>query len=256
MNNKNIGIVVLATNAYFVLGVRLIKRFMQYYKGDYNITFYFFSDTDPKDYLPDNIDVEFFYTTNNSWADGTNLKFTSILSIGDRLKSDWLFYFDADTNVNNDFTEEWFLGDSVAGQHYGDQSWMLEKKVYDRNPLSKAYVPEDTTLPQMYFYGAFWGFLSQTAIEFCKIMLSWQLEDKKIPYEPDVNDESYSNKYFHYNPPTKVVLSKDFPFAISDKGGIGETRRMDLDVKNIKNELLKLKDKNINIQSNFLYEVI
>ena len=56
---SNIGIVIIATNAYFVLGVRFIKKFMHHYKGDNSITFYFFSDTDPKPYLPDNIDVEF-----------------------------------------------------------------------------------------------------------------------------------------------------------------------------------------------------
>jgi len=117
----NIGIVVLATNAYFVLGIRFIKRFMNFYKGDKNITFYFFSDNNPKNYIPDNIDVEYFHVTNNNWVDGTNLKFTSILSIKDKLKSDYLFYFDADTNVNKDFIEDWFIGDLVGGQHYGDE---------------------------------------------------------------------------------------------------------------------------------------
>ena len=38
---NKIGIVILATNAYFVLGVRFIKKFMHHYKGDSKITFYF-----------------------------------------------------------------------------------------------------------------------------------------------------------------------------------------------------------------------
>jgi hypothetical protein len=246
----NIGIVVLATNAYFVLGVRFIKRFMNYYKGDKSITFYFFSDNNPKDYIPNNIDVEYFHVINNNWVDGTNLKFTSILSINDRLKSDYLFYFDADTNVNSDFTEDWFLGDLVGGQHYADQSWMKEVKGFDRNPQSKAYVPLDTKLLQMYYYGAFFGGTSQNMINFCEIMRFYQLEDKKIPYEPGVNDESYINCYFHFNPPTKVVLCTEFAFAISDKGGIGETRNVNLDVNNIKKLLLINKDNLINIQNN------
>ena len=248
----NIGIVVLATNAYFVLGIRFIKRFMNFYKGDKNITFYFFSDNNPKDYIPDDIDVEYFYASNSNWVDGTNLKFTSILSIKNKLKSDYLFYFDADTNVNTDFTEEWFVGDLVGGQHYADQDWMKNEKGFDRNPLSKAYVPLDTKLPQMYYYGAFFGGNSENMIKFCNIMLFYQLEDKKIPYEPGVNDESYINGYFHFNPPTKVVSCKDFAFAISDKGGIGETRYTDLDVNDIKNELLIHKNNSINIQNNKL----
>jgi hypothetical protein len=242
-----IGIVILATNAYFVLGVRLMKRFMQFYKGDKHITFYFFSDVDPKDYLSDSIDCVYAYASNSNWVDGTNLKFTSILKL-ENCDADFIFYFDADTNIDKDFTEEWFLGDSVAGQHYADQSWMKEKKGYDRNPRSKAYVPYDTTLPQMYFYGAFWGGTKEWTMNFCKIMLEWQKEDKKWGYEPGVNDESYSNCYFHFNPPSKVVLCKDFKFLISDKGGIGETRKMGLDVSLIRQQLRENKNKNINIQ--------
>lgn len=245
--NKNIGIVVLCTNAYFVLGIRFVKRFMQYYKGCSDVTFYLFTDTDPKDYLPEGIDYEYHHTTNNSWVDGTNLKFVSILKLQE-CKSDYLFYFDADTNVNHDFTEEWFLGEMVGGQHYGDQGWMKEVKAFDRNPQSKSYVPLDTNLPQMYYYGAFFGGSKRNMILFCETMRYWQLEDKKIPYEPGVNDESYINCFFHYNPPQKVVMCQDFAFAISDKGGIGETRYTDLNVDKIRNGLFGNKNNNINIQ--------
>lgn len=243
----NIGIVILATNAYFVLGIRFMKRFMHFYKGNKTITFYFFSDTDPKDYLPDNIDCKYSFAKNDNWTDGTNLKFVSILSLTD-CKSDYLFYFDADTNVDKDFTEEWFLGDMVGGQHYADQDWMKDKKGFDRNPISKAYVPYDTTLPQTYFYGAFFGGTKDNMISFCKVMREWQLEDKKIPYEPGVNDESYINCYFHFHRP-KVILCTDFAFNISDKGGLGETRRMDLDISDIKYDLISLKDTLFNIQN-------
>jgi len=247
---RNIGIVLLATNAYFVLGVRFIKRFMHFYKGNDHITFYFFSNINPKDYLPDDIDVEYFFASNENWVDGTNLKFVSALSIGDKLKSDYLFYFDADTNVDNNFTEEWFIGDLVGGQHYGDQDWMKENKAFDRNPLSKAYVPVDTELHQMYFYGAFFGGTSENMINFCKTMRYYQLEDKKIPYEPGVNDESYINREFHFNPPTKIVLCTKFAFAISDKGGIGETRYPHLNIEELKRDLLENKNNFLNIQNN------
>lgn len=241
-----IGIVILATNAYFVLGVRFIKKFMQHYKGGHQVTFYFFSDTDPEDYLPDNIQYEYYPTRNTSWVDGTNLKFTSVMKLED-CDADYLFYFDADTNIDKDFTEEWFLGDSVGGQHYGDQSWMKEVKNFDRNSMSKAYVPYDTKLPQMYYYGAFFGGTKDWMLNFCKLMKEWQMEDKKINYEPGVNDESYINCYFHYTPPSKVVATQDFKFLISDKGGLRETRNTGLDVEDIRNKLLIWKDDNIDI---------
>lgn len=244
-----IGIVILATHSYFCLGVRFIKRFMQFYSGKEEIKFFFFSDENPSEYLPEkrNYEVQYIHTTNTNWVEGTNLKFKSILQLGNS-DADYLFYFDADTNVNQSFTEEWFLGDSVAGQHYGDQTWMKTVKGFERNPRSKAYVPRDTKLHQVYTYGAFWGGSKEWVMNFCRTMLEWQKADRSWGYEPGTNDESYSNAYFHYNPPSKLVLSKDFQFLISDKGGIGETRIMNLDVREIKRDLLKNRNKNINIQ--------
>jgi len=243
-----IGIVILGTNAYFILLIRFVKRFMHFYKGNSDITFFLFTDTDPKDYLPEGIKYEYIHTTNKSWVEGTNMKFTSILSLENR-DVDFIYYFDADTNINREFTEEWFLGNSVAGQHYGDQSWMKEKKGFERNPRSKAYVPLDTKLPQMYFYGAFWGGSKEWTINFCKTMIEWQKADKSWGYEPGVNDESFSNCYFHFNPPEKVVLCKDFAFLISDKGGLQNTRNVDLNIEELKYEARKLKDQLWNLEN-------
>lgn len=251
--NQKIGIVLLMTNAYFPLGVRFVKRFMQFYRGNSEIKFFLFSDCDPKDYLPEGIDYLYIHTTNKNWVDGTNLKFSSILSLMSfyplsLLECKEIYYFDSDTNVDKEFTEEWFSGELVAGQHYADQSWMKEKKGFERNPRSKAYIPHDTPLPQMYFYGAMWGGSVENVIKFCQTMLEWQIADKSWGYEPAVNDESFSNCYFHYNPPTKVVLTSEFKFLISDKGGIGETRNVHLNIEKLKEDLLLYKDRNIDIK--------
>jgi hypothetical protein len=245
---SNIGIVILATNAYFVLGIRFIKKFMHHSKGDKQITFYFFSDTNPKPYLPDNINIEYYYEQHDNWVDGTNSKFKDIISLSD-CKSDYLYYFDADTSVSKDFTEEWFLGNLVGGEHYGNRSFLSNGKGFDRFPQSKAYVPEDSQLSYTYHYGAFFGGKKDRVIEFCKTLREWQLEDKKIPYEPGVNDESYINTYFHFNPPY-TVSCENFMFDISDKGGLGETRDTSLNIDHHKKTLLENKDKLFNISDN------
>lgn len=251
MSNK-IGIVILATNAYFVLGVRLVKKFVHHYKGNSHITFHFFSDEDPSAYLQEGVDIRFYKETHASWVDGTNSKFKNIISL-ENSDSDYLYYFDADTNVSKPFTEEWFLGDLVGGEHYGNRSFLSGCKGMDRNPISKAYVPEDTTLPCTYYYGAFFGGRKDNVINFCKILRFNQLEDKKIPYEPGVNDESYINQYFHFNPPTKTVPTEQFMFDISDKGGVGETRNVALDISNLKNEMLENKYKLYDIRNGKIY---
>lgn len=218
---------------------------MRFYKGERKVIFYIFSDRDPKDYL-DCENYKWVPTSNDNWVDGTNLKFKSIISL-EKEDVDYLFYFDADTNVSRDFTEEWFLGDIVGGQHYND-SWPQEKP-FDRNPKSMAYIPYDTPLPQMYFYGAFFGGSKLNMIEFCKTLSSWQDKDREINYEPAVNDESYINKYFHYAPP-KIVLTKDFAFGISDKGGIGETRNPSLNTDHLLDEMKLARKMNYNILNN------
>jgi hypothetical protein len=236
----NIGIVILATNAYFVLGIRFIKKFIHHYKGNSHITFYFFSDTDPKSYVSDNIDIEFFKVYHSNWVEGTNDKFKNIISLSE-CKSDYLYYFDADTNISRDFTEDWFLGDLVGGEHYGNRTWLKDGAGFDRNPQSKAYVPLDSQLPYTYHYGAFFGGKKERMLNFCSILREWQIEDKKIPYEPGCNDESYINAYFHFNPPYTVPCEK-FMFDISDKGGIGETRNPNLEIEKYKTEMLTNKD--------------
>ena len=77
--DENIGIVIIATNAYFVLGVRFIKKFAYHYKGKSHVRFYFFSDEDPCPYLPDSLDVIFNRETHANWVDGTNSKFKNIV---------------------------------------------------------------------------------------------------------------------------------------------------------------------------------
>jgi hypothetical protein len=240
MEKKRIGIVILATNSYFVLGVRFIKKFMYHYKGDCDIRFYFFSDTDPIQYIQDYIDVEYRPVKHDSWIDATNDKFRSIIDLSD-CDSDYLYYFDADTSVSRNFTEEWFIGDLVGGEHYGNRSWLANGAGFDRFERSKAYVPLDSTLPYTYHYGAFFGGERDRIIDFCKTLREWQIEDKKIPYEPGVNDESYINAYFHFNPPM-TVSCEDFSFEISHKGGIGETRDTNLDVSELKECMLLYKD--------------
>jgi hypothetical protein len=236
MENKKIGIVILATNAYFVLGVRFIKKFMHHYRGDSNIKFYFFSDTDPTLYLPDSVNFEYHEAQHNSWVDATNDKFRNMIDLAE-CDRDYLYYFDADTNVSKNFDDEWFIGDLVGGEHYGNRSWLANGAGFDKNPASKAYVPADTPLQCTYHYGAFFGGRKDNVVSFCETLREWQIEDKKIPYEPGVNDESYINAYFHYNPPYTVPCEK-FMFDVSDKGGIGETRNTALDISRYKQAIL------------------
>lgn len=252
MNKKEIGIVIIATNAYFILGVRFIRKFSYFYRGNMNIKFYFFSDTDPKDYLSDNIQLQYHYAHHKRWQDGTNSKFNNILSLKG-CESDYIYYFDADTDIDKPFTEEWFLGDIVAGEHYGNRTFLANGKGMDRNPKGNSYIPLTSELPYTYYYGAFFGGRTEWMMNFCTLLSTWQTVDQSIGYEPPVNDESYINAYFHFNPPEKTVKTEEFAFLISDKGGLGETRRVNLDISKFKAEILKNKEDLFDLRNNKIY---
>lgn len=255
---KKIGIVVLATNSYFILGLRFIKRFQHFYKGEYEIVYYFFSDEDPSPYAP-NLNIRYYNQKHTNWRDGTNSKFKNIVNIQYELRRevDYVYYFDADTNIDKPFTEEWFLGDMVGGEHYGNRDWLANGAGFDRNPVGHSYIPYNTGLPSTYMYGAFFGGTTENMIKFCQTLYEYQIIDQSIGYEPPNNDEGYINAYFHFNPPTYTVPTEKFGFLISDKGGYHEdVRYPETDISIEKKQLLENKDKIFNIvNKNIVYDI-
>jgi len=211
-------IAVVATNAYFTLGLRFIRQF-HIYCEEQNIKYHFFSDTDPTPYLKSGMNCQYYPEEHKSWQDATNSKFKNMLKI-EMDEHDTLFYFDADTSVTRSFSTEWFnIGELVGGEHYGNRGFLSGNKGYDRNPKSKAYIPStDPDDTCTYYYGAFFGGKKAKVREFLETLISWQQYDTDVlNYEPAVNDESYINKYFHVNHPAMVPTHK-FSFNISDKG--------------------------------------
>lgn len=240
-------IVVVATNAYFLMGLRFIRQFHQYCKES-NVKYHFFSDTDPSPYLRSGMNCQWYMEEHNSWQDATNSKFKNIIKLNVE-EQDHIFYFDADTSISRDFSTSWFLiGDLVGGEHFANKGDLKGNSGYDRNPRSKAYIPEDSPLEPIYYYGAFFGGKKEQIQDFCRVLLEWQHWDKVNlnGYEPVVNDESYINKYFHHTPPA-CVESKDFQFNISDKGGVENSRHVRKITEEEKLQLEALRDQNWSI---------
>jgi hypothetical protein len=246
MKKKRIGIVILATNVYFILGLRFMRRFMHFYKGEAEIVFYFFSNEDPRPYIPEDFKVKYYKQNHSNWVDGTNSKFKNIVNIQYDLKEevDYVYYFDADTNVDKDFTEEWFLEEYVAGEHYGNRDWLANGNGFQRQPYGFDYVDPNNPLPYTYRYGAFFGGSVRVMVAMCETLMKWQIIDTHKGYEPPNNDEGYLNAFFHNNPPSLTVPTEKFSFLISDKGGFEEVVRIsESDVSPLKRELLENKEK-------------
>jgi len=254
MKKLEIGIVIIATNAYFVLGLRFIRRFLHFYKGDANIIFHMFSDKNPMSYLP-NCNIVWHPEEHYNWRQGTNSKFRNIIKLN-ITNSDYLFYFDADTNIQAPFSEEWMLPETIlkdnikliGGEHYSNRTTLKDGKGFDRTKGFNSYVPLDSPHPYTYHYGAFFGGEKEHLINMMTTLAEWQMEDQKRMYEPPVNDESYINKYFHYHPPYTIPI-EGFKFVVSDKGGLGNTRRVNLNLKPIEDSIRLNRDELWDIQN-------
>lgn len=249
MTPEPVRIVLIATNAYFVLGIRFVKKFIHYYRGDHAVSFVFFSDKDPKDYLSESEAslVKWIETRHDNWVSGTNSKFDSILRACQNDDRGYVFYFDADTDINKTFVDWFVIGDLVGGEHYGNKTFLTNNKI-DTNPGVMSYVPEHSPLQRIYYYGAFFGGRTVVVNQMCKMLQSWQTIDKVIKYEPPVNDETYINKYFHTCPPA-LVNCEDFQFVISDKGGITDTRNPKASIEKYLIQMKDLRNSLYNVQN-------
>lgn len=236
---KHIGIVIISTNCYFLLGLRFIKKFNRFYKGQYDITYCIFTDTDPSPYLKGIDNFKYFETYHDTWVSATNSKFVNIL----KLKTvnnpfDYIYYFDADTDISRNF-DDWFIGDTVAGEHFLSNEMILKDTMnYEHNPLSLAYIPKESTFKKTYVLGAFFGGKTPTIYDVCEILMNNLAKDKANNIHTRWQDESYINHYFHYNPPSRLILFKDFPFGTSCKGGLVNTRDSRKNVESQKQQIL------------------
>jgi hypothetical protein len=222
---KHVGVVIICTNCYFLLGMRFIKKFHNFYKGEYHITYCIFTDTDPTPYLKGIDNFKYFETKHDSWVSATNSKFSSILKLRTLQNPfDYVYYFDADTDITKNF-DDWFIGHTVAGEHFSSAEMILKDDLqYEQNQKSLAFVPKNSTLTKRYFLGAFFGGKTPKIYKICRLLLNNLTKDKFNNIYTRWDDESYINHYFHYNPPSKLILYKDFPFCTSCKGGLENTR--------------------------------
>ncbi|MEO0369778.1 MAG: hypothetical protein AAF197_13515, partial [Pseudomonadota bacterium] len=97
-----IGIVLTATNSFWILGARFIKQFYHHHTGDAQVTIFCFSDVDLREYVSEPIVYQSLSQKN--WRESVNSKFELILGLESQLKEqDYVLYIDADTSAQEDF---------------------------------------------------------------------------------------------------------------------------------------------------------
>jgi hypothetical protein len=212
--SKKICLLIVATNVYFILGVRFINKWNKLYKGNNNIHFHFVSDQNPFEYLPNDINNVTYENVESveDWTYNSMLRLYKTLELKDK-DYDQIYWFDADTNIDYVFEDNW-VGDLVSYIHgYKMMVWMTT------NARSSSFIPFEKNLD--YYQACFWGGNKDIVIDACEKSLLLYEYDKAIDYVPSWADEKYLNKYFYFKRPSKSFKQGQLPFRVADKGRQG-----------------------------------
>lgn len=203
-----IGLLNIATNRYLEFANNLYNSARDFFlsKTSHEITFFLFTNR------PDDIkreDVIVVPQEHYPWP-GMTLRRYEIFCKNSKILSemDYLYYCDIDMLFEG-FVGDEIIGDLVATRHPGYWNSPPHTLPYDRNPISKAYVPH--TEGYMYYAGGFNGGTSENFIKMSETIYKNIEEDQKKGYIAEWHDESHMNRYFIDNPPS-IVLDPSYCF--------------------------------------------
>jgi hypothetical protein len=211
---KKIGIIVLATNKYFVLGLRLLRRMSHFYNGPSELHFHFFSNLSPISHV--SLKNMTFHKIGAEGWNGTMLaKLDAVNHVVENNDYDHYVYIDADSNVSEYFQDENFIADSFILKHPTERT----DSSYEKNKLSAAYI-DPSEYPQFYYQACYFGGTKENMLPLSRETMGWYKKDLKQNILVFAEDETYINKYLSLNPPTKLFdnINEKFFMTINDKG--------------------------------------
>lgn len=198
MNQKNIGLLVIATGKYDIFIKPLLDSVRKFFLVNHKVTVYLFTD---KTVLEEG-NIKVIPQEHEGWPYATLHRYhvfnkhREILS-----KMDYLYYCDVDMLFVDNVGEE-VLGSRVAVLHPG--YYQGNRGTYETNPISTAYVPSYEG--SHYFAGGFNGGSSEEFLNMSRVIERNIEQDKtRGNYIAVWHDESHLNKYLIQNTPTLIL---------------------------------------------------
>jgi len=224
LNAKKIGLLTVATGKYIDFVLPLINSAKKFFCTKHEVCFFVFTDQKSLSIKG----VSFLPHIRLGWPYDTMMRVGAYNKHKKSYKDcDYLFACDADM-LFVDFVGDEILNKRVGTRHPG---FMHKNGSYEIRKESIAFVSPNEG--KYYFAGGFYG---GDRSSFCKInssILEMIEHDKKKNIVAVWHDESYLNRYFINNPPTKI-LTPDYCFP--DKKELAKKWRID----NFKGKLLAL----------------
>lgn len=212
-----IGILYICTGKYeifwkdFYLSAE--RHFM--HNQSYTREYYVFTDC-PKIYDEENnLHIHRIKQKNLGWPNNTLKRFHIFLQIKQQLlkETDFLFFCNANLffkqNIGDEIIPPKEINQLVGTIHPGFYKSCNTEFTYERNPNSKAYIPEGEGTH--YYAGGFSGGYTEAYLQLCETIKSWVDSDNSNNITAIWHDESHINKYFLSNPPLTLTPAYLYP---------------------------------------------
>lgn len=218
MHKNKILFVIVATDMYAALGLRLINNFINYYVGDSEIYFKFISNYDPREYIDYENIIFVEENSNMGFVYGTTRKIYNIKT--ESKEFDYVYYIDADTKIDKNFDDSSFIGDLVALKHMLNYQNDINLLQFEKNKESSAYFDTSNVSDLLYYHACFYGGTSENMNMLSEANIEMYESDFSKGILAVWEDETYLNKFFNtIKRPTRIIEQDELFFISGDKGG-------------------------------------
>jgi hypothetical protein len=195
-----IGIICLANGPYSIFIDNLIQSCEEKFLINYEKEYFIITDNEFNCSLKENIHI--ILKQRNGWPLDCLLRPQYSYELKEKTNHlDYIYFFNANMSIYSEVGEEILPDENelVGVEHACYTHRNNSYFTYDRNPLTKAYIPMGEG--KIYYQACLWGGTTQAFMKLSKTIQEWVNEDLNNKVEPIWLDESYLNKYFWLSPP-------------------------------------------------------
>jgi hypothetical protein len=218
---EKLGLVLVATNKYVPLGLRMVNRLNHFCNNKDDMRIYLYTDVDVTEFVSKHSNVTVVnINKKHSWGAALFLRMKALKEVASSNDHEFVAGLDADSNIYRSFDVDELVAENFVFEHsYITNGRQLgEWWPFETNPNSIAYV-DPASNPKSYYQICYFGGTPKNVIKMTDVVfeqLDIDLKNNAVPtHWPD---ERYMQKYFVEFPPTRLFNMNTFPIIIDDKG--------------------------------------
>ncbi len=209
IEQKNVGLLIIATNKYVKFVQQLITSADQFFLSNQKVKYFIFSDQNLE--ITSNREYELIKIKHKTFPYASMERFKHFYKNKNKLeRMDFLYYCDVDSSFVGPIHSN-IMGDLVGVRHCG---YLDVAGPVETNPNSSFYAPLEKY--QYYFGGGFSGGKTDSYLQLSKICADLIDQDLKNEIMPIFHDETAINYYFSSVMQPDVILSPAYHYPQSN----------------------------------------